>query len=45
MSANYLKQLAVIAPGIEAQAYPLSIINQMWLYSSTVAAGFCHRRR
>ena len=32
ISVSYLKQLAVTTPGIEKQAYPLSIINQMWLY-------------
>ena len=32
ISVSYLKQLAVTAPGVEKQAYPLSIINQMWLY-------------
>ena len=32
ISLYYLKQLAALTPGIETQAYPLSIINQMWLY-------------
>ena len=32
ISAYYLKQLAITTPGIEANAYPLSIINQMWLF-------------
>ncbi len=31
-SLAYVGQLAVNAPGIEKQVYPLSIINQMWLY-------------
>lgn len=32
MSVAYVKQLALVTPGIEKQVYPLSIINQMWLY-------------
>ena len=32
ISLSYVKQLAAVAPGIEKQMYPLSIINQMWLY-------------
>ncbi len=32
MSISYVKQLAAVTPGIEKQIYPLSIINQMWLF-------------
>ena len=32
MSISYVKQLSVVTPGIEKQIYPLSIINQMWLF-------------
>ncbi len=32
VSKAYVKQLAAVAPDIEGQIYPLSIINQMWLF-------------
>ena len=32
VSKSYVKQLTVVAPGIEGQIYQLSIINQMWLF-------------
>ena len=32
ISLSYVKQLAAVSPGIEKQVYPLSIINQMWLF-------------
>ena len=32
ISISYVKQLAAATPGIEKQVYPLSIINQMWLF-------------
>ena len=31
-SISYVKQLSAVTPGIEKQIYPLSIINQMWLF-------------
>jgi protein O-mannosyl-transferase len=32
VSVAYVKQLSLIAPGVEAYAWPLSILNQMWLF-------------
>ncbi|MBC7710924.1 MAG: hypothetical protein H7203_12725 [Rhizobacter sp.] len=31
-SIAYVEQMNVLAPGVKALAYPLSIINQMWLF-------------
>ena len=31
-SIAYVEQMNVVAPGVKALAYPLSIINQMWLF-------------
>ena len=32
VSLAYVEQMNVIAPGVKALAYPLSILNQMWLF-------------
>ena len=31
-SISYVKQMDTVAPGVERLAYPLSILNQMWLF-------------
>ncbi len=31
-SRAYVEQMNVIAPGVKALAYPLSVLNQMWLF-------------
>ena len=31
-SLAYVEQMEVLAPGVKALAYPLSILNQMWLF-------------